>query len=385
MKRCSSCFQFFRLYAILAFLALAGSAAVAQITITESDLQNMLMNSTRMNRGMTFNPPPIVDLGSPSGTSQTFNFSGLSGLESQDSATQTFIDPAGQVGAAEFPASNLCTATTITDPLFSVTIVLYFKLQADGLYQLGAAMRQQIPLLGQDTTTYQKSSPPQIVIPLPLTYGTTRAGHDTLVSDPVNNDYEVSQTSMVCDGWGDITYPAGASPESAPRITLTNCLRTTSTVMRETYVGGVFDSYEKEVEVIYLSLDGTILSVFQPDTLYNGGDAEVQSLSYSYPVTPSTDVRQGSPALPEGFALSQNYPNPFNPSTMIAFSIPAAGHVSLTVYDVLGREVATLVDRQMAPGSYEAVFDAAGLPSGLYIYRIVSGSFAETRKMNVVK
>jgi hypothetical protein len=70
---------------------------------------------------------------------------------------------------------------------------------------------------------------------------------------------------------------------------------------------------------------------------------------------------------------------------VIAFSVPAAGQVRLAVYDVLGREVATLVDRQMAPGSYEATFDAAGLPSGLYLYRIVSGSFVETRKMNVVK
>jgi len=379
MQRCASIFLF------IAFFAVAATTTLAQITITSTDLQNLLMGSTRMNRTLDYSPAPVVNLGTPGASAQTYDFSGLTGLSNEDSSLQDFISPAGQVGASEFPDANLCTASSFSGPGTTISFALYFKIQTDGLYQLGVAIRQQVPFLGLDTTTFQKSSPPQVVIPLPLTYGTTRASFDTLVTDEANNDYTVSTTSMICDGWGDITYPSAAAPEAAPRAMLTNCLRTTQHTVRENYVGGSFDTRETEVEVVYLSLDGAILSVSQPDTLYAGGNAEVQSLSYSYPTSPSTDVRQSSPALPEGFALSQNYPNPFNPSTMIAFSIPAAGHVTLTVYDVLGREVATLVDRQMAPGSYEATFDAAGLPSGLYLYRIVAGSFVETRKMNVVK
>jgi hypothetical protein len=341
------------------------------------------MNSSRLDRSIRYDPNPIVDLGSPSATSQTFNFSGLSDIVSDDSSYSDYVDPTGQWGAAHFPTATLCTGSGFSGPGFSISYVLYFRLQANGLYQLGAAIHQVSP--GLDTTTYQTNSVPQLIIPLPLTYGTTRSGFDTLMTDPANYDFTVTTTNMVCDGFGDITYPAGAAPGFAPRITLSNCLRNTTTRVQEYYVDGNFDSRETSVEITYLSLDGTILAVSQPDTLYAGGSAEVTGLDYSYPSSPSTDVRQASPALPAGYALSQNYPNPFNPSTMITFSIPAAGHVKLTVYDVLGREVASLVDRQMAPGSYEASFDAAGLPSGLYIYRIVAGSYVETRKMNVVK
>jgi hypothetical protein len=85
------------------------------------------------------------------------------------------------------------------------------------------------------------------------------------------------------------------------------------------------------------------------------------------------------------FALSQNYPNPFNPSTLIGYSIPSAGRVSLNVYDVLGREVATLFEGFRQPGSYTVRFDGTGLPSGVYLYRLQSGGMVETRKLVIVR
>ena len=85
------------------------------------------------------------------------------------------------------------------------------------------------------------------------------------------------------------------------------------------------------------------------------------------------------------FALSQNYPNPFNPSTLIGYSVPSAGRVSLNVYDVLGREVATLFEGVRQPGSYTARFDGTGLPSGVYLYRLQSGGMVETRKFVIVR
>jgi hypothetical protein len=85
------------------------------------------------------------------------------------------------------------------------------------------------------------------------------------------------------------------------------------------------------------------------------------------------------------FALSQNYPNPFNPSTLIRYSVPSAGRVSLNVYDVLGREVATLFEGFRQPGSYTVRFDGTGLPSGVYLYRLQSGGMVETRKLVIVR
>jgi len=89
--------------------------------------------------------------------------------------------------------------------------------------------------------------------------------------------------------------------------------------------------------------------------------------------------------MPTSFALLQNYPNPFNPSTTISFEIPHQSHVKLVIYDVLGREVRTLVDEEKAPGRYTVNFDASNLPSGVYLYRLSSGNFNEVRRMVVMR
>jgi len=84
---------------------------------------------------------------------------------------------------------------------------------------------------------------------------------------------------------------------------------------------------------------------------------------------------------PQGYHLSHNFPNPFNPSTRIGFGLRVSGHVSLKVFDVLGREVTTLVNEEMRPGSYEVTWDAAGFPSGVYFYQLQAGNFVETKKL----
>jgi uncharacterized lipoprotein YddW (UPF0748 family) len=89
--------------------------------------------------------------------------------------------------------------------------------------------------------------------------------------------------------------------------------------------------------------------------------------------------------VPKEYALSQNYPNPFNPTTTIQFSLPKEGRVSVKVYDVLGREEATLMDEEMPPGSYRVTWNAANAASGVYFYRIVAGSFAATKRMVLVR
>jgi len=85
------------------------------------------------------------------------------------------------------------------------------------------------------------------------------------------------------------------------------------------------------------------------------------------------------------FTLEQNYPNPFNPSTKIKYQIQVGGFVSLKVYDVLGKEVATLVNGEKSAGSYEIEFDASKLSSGVYFYNLRSGDFTQTNKMVLMK
>jgi hypothetical protein len=88
---------------------------------------------------------------------------------------------------------------------------------------------------------------------------------------------------------------------------------------------------------------------------------------------------------PAKFELLQNYPNPFNPSTMIKYQMPAPGPVRLVVYDMLGREVAVLVNGKQEAGYHTATFDGSGLASVAYLYRLTAGSYTETRKMVLVR
>jgi hypothetical protein len=85
------------------------------------------------------------------------------------------------------------------------------------------------------------------------------------------------------------------------------------------------------------------------------------------------------------YSLSQNYPNPFNPTTTISYSIKENDLVQLKVYDILGREVAVLVNEDQKSGSYQITFNASNLPSGIYFYKLTSGNFTETKKLILLK
>jgi hypothetical protein len=98
----------------------------------------------------------------------------------------------------------------------------------------------------------------------------------------------------------------------------------------------------------------------------------------------TTAVKPGD-EMPTEFALDQNFPNPFNPTTSIGYRIAEAGQVKLQVFDLLGREVAVLVNENKTPGNYEVRFDASGVPTGVYLYRLTAGNFVDAKKLVLVK
>jgi hypothetical protein len=117
------------------------------------------------------------------------------------------------------------------------------------------------------------------------------------------------------------------------------------------------------------------------------GDLDTQS--YTLHISNSITEVKGHPAIPTEFYLSQNYPNPFNPSTIINFKIPEASFVTLKIYDILGREVTTLVHEEKPAGTYNVKFYASsingGLSSGIYFYRLTAGNFSNVKKMLLLK
>jgi uncharacterized protein YodC (DUF2158 family) len=111
--------------------------------------------------------------------------------------------------------------------------------------------------------------------------------------------------------------------------------------------------------------------------------ATVDSFSFIYKPSGSTEV--GGQGQPIDFGLDQNYPNPFNPSTRIDFRLPASAHTSLAVYDLLGREVASLVDEQLQAGYYSKTLNADKFATGIYFCRLVSGNRVETKRMLLIR
>ena len=112
--------------------------------------------------------------------------------------------------------------------------------------------------------------------------------------------------------------------------------------------------------------------------------------AFRYQMNDSLTGITTGPGIPGSYSLSQNYPNPFNPVTKIKFAVPANGKrqtadAKLVIYDVLGREVATIVNKPLQPGSYEVNWDATNSPSGVYFYKLETGDFVQTRKMVLIK
>lgn len=136
------------------------------------------------------------------------------------------------------------------------------------------------------------------------------------------------------------------------------------------------------VEHSYDFADNTVLNgvTYQyriSDVDINGVESIHEQIVSATPVAEST--------IPTEYALHQNYPNPFNSSTTIRFDIKEAGNVNIKVFDLLGREVATLVNEQLSAGTHSVSWDASGVASGIYLYRIKSGEFSATKKLLLLK
>jgi hypothetical protein len=125
----------------------------------------------------------------------------------------------------------------------------------------------------------------------------------------------------------------------------------------------------------YMSSQGTVAIA---------ADGQPVNADFTLQLSTPTSVSSAGP-LPVSYALEQNYPNPFNPTTVVSYQLPVASTVRLAVYDLLGREVAVLVNERKEPGNYNVQVNASGLASGVYLYRIQAGNYVKTMKMVVLK
>ncbi|MDD8016918.1 MAG: glycoside hydrolase family 3 N-terminal domain-containing protein [Bacteroidota bacterium] len=150
------------------------------------------------------------------------------------------------------------------------------------------------------------------------------------------------------------------------------------------YVGSIVNNCSL-VRLIIDTLEAEVLQGRIAMARVNEAYKRIMRLKDLYKVTSTHAPLEAQHIAPDVFHLSQNYPNPFNPTTTIEYQIPKQSFVTLKIFDLLGREVATLVNEKKLTGNYFVQFNGRQLPSGVYFYRIQAGNFVETKKMLVVK
>jgi hypothetical protein len=152
-----------------------------------------------------------------------------------------------------------------------------------------------------------------------------------------------------------------------------------------TFVTSIVDS--NGIENSFVSINGmdTITTYYWRVRSYNNGGESDWSTIWSFTTTGVTTIDSLANHIPRHYSLSQNYPNPFNPITLIRYSIPSNTTVRLVVYNMLGQVIQELVDEYQEAGTYEVIFDAKDLPSGMYLYNIHAAHFVDSKRMILIR
>ena len=342
---------------ILLICAAASITSFAQITITSGDISNVfaLGNSATIHsyEGTTFN------IGSTGG-GNSWDFTGL---QSSETFNLLSVNPATTPHIGEFPGANISTYSQGDYEGNPAEIWSYLALNST-LGNMGQAITSSA-FPGILITS--KNNPASIEMQLPMTYGTswTQSYVNTFTIPGLPPNVTNVAINIVVDAHGTMTLPGGATFEA---------LR----IRESMSVSGIVS-----VNYSFLAKNGANVTVSAVDeNPPTSGVIDIDWYDWNTPF--STDVEQIS-GLPQDFSLSQNYPNPFNPSTKIEYSIPEASFVQLRVFDILGNEVAELVNEEQASGTYRADFIANNLASGFYVAQLRAGDYTKTIKMSLLK
>jgi hypothetical protein len=334
----------------------------AQTTITESDIQTAYAVGNQYS-SYSDTTGTQVFVGSASGTEQTWDFR-MRPFSYQGSGIS--IDPASAPQINEFPEANIVT--------YSVTAL------PSGDSVGGHTYNQLTPTMfwfhgvGGTEGSVTRYSPPLPAMKLPCTYNTTWEYQGDTNHIIPGLMWTVMTTNYTIDAFGTVRLPVGDYP----------ALRMKNVTF--TYSYNVFAGLSRTKSITYSFMTRGLAGVtVKIDTTQENLSTVVPEY-VMYTRSGTADVIELVGAqIPSEFSLEQNYPNPFNPTSSIRYALPIQTHVTLRVYDMLGRVMQTLVDETQEAGLYEVQLDASGFATGVYFYRLAAGSFVDTKKMLVLK
>ncbi len=349
------------------FFLFACSPVLAQITFTTTDALNMFAvqkGQKQISADDTATYTMNVGVASSS-QAQTWS---LPVAKYTDTTLFTNVTPSSTPYAKDFPLATHAQTSSEVDTDYSAMAYLYYRIANDSLVYIGSATTFQS--FGMNTTEFDSAS--EFIFKMPIALGTVVTSRDSSYLEPEN--YTIITSTTTFDAFGTITLPNGSF----------QCLRGTSVDINMNQAGA-FVSIDTGIGFLWITKEGHSANISAVSMSHTSGTISVDELFWTELVSVSTRVPEGPTTGPNTFTLLQNYPNPFNPSTTISYTIPTRSHVTLSVFNTLGQTVTELVNGEKEAGSYNVTFDAAGLASGVYLYRMQAGSFVQTKKLVVVK
>ncbi|HKJ81496.1 MAG TPA: T9SS type A sorting domain-containing protein [Ignavibacteriaceae bacterium] len=361
--------KYFNLLICILFITTVKS--FAQITITSSDVQSYFTIGKILHISDDTSTTSL-NIGDTGATSWDF-----SGLHSDSLINIHIVKPSGTPFGNNFPAATFSNSDTVIVSGYPAEQWQFYSVNNALLYY-GFSGHGNAG--GFQITAISHNNPAAKNLVLPLNMGTNWTEDfvrtdSTIISQlPPSVSYTNIHDENTVDAYGSMTLPGGDTVQA---------LRVRTDIWTYTSTNGGY-LYNRTISYLFLSTNGTQVLVDAADTTSpSTGVIPVSDITFINATV--TDVPNANNTIPDNFNLEQNYPNPFNPTTIINFSIPKLSLVTIKVYDILGNEIATLVNEEKPAGTYEITWNAANLPSGIYFYRMDAGSFISTKKLILLK
>lgn len=363
----------------LFILFISESQTFAQITITQSDISSFYSTSNTLVSSTA--ESASVDIGSPGG-GNTWDFSSLT---ADSMATLTSIDPAGTPFVSDFSDANICQHYKLISGDTTIDYYSYNKVGSGEFRMYGSGT--MVSTSNQENKLLIAYNPPMLSIKFPVAEGSTWSSSDSMLmstdlmgSMMVYSRHKIEMTNEV-DAYGTVKLPDG-STENALRLRQEHVLISSS-------FPGLPTTRKKTVDFVFVTKSGQSVTVTTSDTTATSGSitGEVNwSLLENNGTTGISDTKAQASTL----SMGQNSPNPFSSQTTINYKVEEAGAINLTIYDISGRRIKTLVKARKPAGTYHVLWDGrnelgAKVKSGFYISRLSSDNETRTIKMLLTK